>query len=175
MYQLVRAYAFELMRQLRVYDDVMEQRGLTERELRAWRVSFHMLELLRARIEQQLQASSGLSNADYTVLALLSEAPDRRVRAHELGAMAGWEKSRMHHQLARMCKRGMITRERCGSRGVEVVITAKGLTALKEAVSSHAQEVRRLLVDRLTPEELDQFAAIATTILDNLRADESPL
>jgi hypothetical protein len=37
-----------------------------------------VLELLRARIEQQLQASSGLSNADYTVLAVLSEAPEGR-------------------------------------------------------------------------------------------------
>ena len=33
---------------------------------------------LRRTIEQQLQASSGLSNADYTVLAVLSEAPEGR-------------------------------------------------------------------------------------------------
>jgi DNA-binding MarR family transcriptional regulator len=152
----------------------MERQGLTERELRAWRTSFHMLELLRSRVEQQLQASSGLSNADYTVLALLSEAPDGRMRVYELGREAGWEKSRMHHQLTRMCKRGLVTRERCGSRGMDAVITAKGLATIEEAAPGHAEEVRRLFVDPLASEELDQFAGIAATILDNLQAGQSP-
>ncbi|MDF5751492.1 MarR family transcriptional regulator [Spongiactinospora sp. TRM90649] len=152
----------------------MAQLGLTERELRAWRTSFRMVELLRARIEQQLQADSGLSNADYTVLALLSEAPDRRMRSYELGRAAGWEKSRMHHQLTRMSRRGLIARERCGSRGIYSVLTEVGLAALKEAVPGHAQEVRRLFIERLTPEELEQFADLATKILSNLEADQPP-
>ncbi|GAA2142978.1 MarR family winged helix-turn-helix transcriptional regulator [Actinomadura napierensis] len=150
----------------------MEQQGLTERERRAWRTSFEMTELLRARIEQQLQADSGLSNADYTVLALLSEAPDGRMRPYELGQAANWEKSRLHHQLTRMCRRGLTGRERCGNRGVDVVITQKGLAALADAVPGHAQEVRRLFVDRVTPEELDLFAGIAAKILDGLRTDQ---
>ena len=150
----------------------MEQQGLTEHELRAWRTSYQMLELLRTRIEQQLQASSGLSNADYTVLVVLAGAPGGRMRAYELGQVADWEKSRMHHQLTRMCTRGLIARDRGGSRGMDVVITTKVRAALRKAAPSHAQEVRRLFVDRLTPEQLDQFAEIATTILDNLRSEE---
>ena len=152
----------------------MGQQGLTGRELRAWRAFFQMQMLLRARIEQQLQAGSGLSTADYTVLTALSEAPDGRLRAYQLSRMVGWEKSRLHHQLTRMCTRGLITRERCGSRGMYAVITAEGLAALKEAAPSHAQEVRRLFIDRLTPEQLDQLGAIATTILDHLQADQPP-
>jgi DNA-binding MarR family transcriptional regulator len=153
----------------------MEQQGLTERELRAWRAFFEMQELLRARIEQQIQAGSGLSYADYAVLAVLSEAPGGRLRAYELARMTGWEKSRLHHQLTRMCTRGLITRERCGSRGIYAVITAKGLAAIEEAAPGHAQEVRRLFIDRLTPEQLDQLTDIATTILGNLQADQPPL
>jgi DNA-binding MarR family transcriptional regulator len=149
----------------------MEQSELTERELAAWRASYQMLELLRTRIEQQLLADSGLSNADYTVLALLSEAPNGRMRLFALGRAAGWEKSRLHHQLTRMSTRGLVTRERCGSRGREAVITPKGLTALKDAVPGHAREVRRLFIDRLTPEELDRFGDIAAKLLDSLRAD----
>ncbi|MFB9238104.1 MarR family winged helix-turn-helix transcriptional regulator [Plantactinospora siamensis] len=151
----------------------MTQQGLTARELRAWRVSFEMLELLRTRIEQQLQAVSGLSNADYTVLAVLSEAPDGRLRLFELCRIAGWEKSRLNHQLTRMSSRGLVLRERCGSRGIHAVITEKGLAALEEAVPGHTREVRRLFVDRLTPDELDRFADTAATILDGLRADQA--
>jgi DNA-binding MarR family transcriptional regulator len=89
--------------------------------------------------------------------------------------MAGWEKSRLHHQLTRMSTRGLITRERCGSRGMYAVITAKGLAVLKEAAPGHAQEVRRLFIDRLTPEQLDQLAEISTTILDTLQGGQPPL
>ncbi|TDE57787.1 MarR family transcriptional regulator [Nonomuraea mesophila] len=130
-----------------------------------------MVEQLRNRIEQQLQASSDLSNADYTVLALLSETPGRRLRAYELARVAGWEKSRMHHQLTRMERRGLVARQRCGSRGIDAVLTDEGLASLKKAAPDHAEEVRRLFVDRLTREELDQFASLATKILDSLEAE----
>jgi DNA-binding MarR family transcriptional regulator len=153
----------------------MDQQELSERELRAWRAFFQMQEVLRMRIEQQLQASSGLSSADYTVLAVLSEAPEGRLRAYELSRMTGWEKSRLHHQLTRMCTRDLIVREQCGSRGIDAVITAKGLAAIKEAAPSHAQEVRRLFIDRLTPEQIDQLADIATAVLGNLQADQPSL
>jgi DNA-binding MarR family transcriptional regulator len=154
------------------YGDGMDRQELTERELSAWRTIFQMQELLRSRIEQQLQATSGLSNADYSMLALLSEAPGGRMRAYELGRAAGWEKSRLHHQLTRMHARGLIVREPHGSRGIDVVITAKGLAVIKEAVPGHAREVRRLLIDRLSPGQLDQLGELATIILDGLQADQ---
>jgi DNA-binding MarR family transcriptional regulator len=150
----------------------VEQQGLTERELRAWRTFTEMQAQLMARIEQQLQASSGMSSADYAVLALLSEAPDGRLRPYELARMAAWAKSRLHHQLTRMSARGLITRERYGSRGIYAGITPQGLAALKEAVPGHTQEVRRLFTDRLTSEQLEQLAGIATAILDHLKADQ---
>lgn len=156
------------------YPEMVASEELTERELQAWRTSVQMLELLRTRIEQQLQACSGLSVADYAVLSLLSEAPGGRMRVYELARAADWEKSRLHHQLTRMGKRGLVDREPCGSRGMDAVITPKGLAAIKEAAPGHSREVRRRFIDCLTPEELDQFAGIARIILDNLRADQQP-
>jgi len=150
----------------------MEQQGLTERELRAWRSFTEMQYLLMAGIEQQLQATSGMSTADYAVLSLLSEAPGGRLRPYELARVAGWEKSRLHHQLTRMSTRGLIIREPYGSRGRYAVITPKGLAALKDAFPGHAAEVRRLLTGRLTPEQLDQLTGIATSIRDHLKADQ---
>jgi DNA-binding MarR family transcriptional regulator len=149
----------------------MEQRGLTERELRAWRAFFQMQEVLRSRIEQQLQADSGLSNADYTVLVALSEAPGGRLRAYELSNELGWEKSRLHHQLTRMCKRGLVERRSGASRAMYAVIRPEGRTALEQAAPSHAQEVRRLVIDRLTAEQIDHLAEISNAVLDHLHAD----
>ena len=151
----------------------MEQQGLTEHELRAWRAFAEMQHLLMAHIEQQLQADSGMSTADYVVLSLLSEAPDGRLRPYELARVAGWEKSRLHHQLTRMSSRGLITREPYGSRGMHAVITPKGLAKLMAAFPGHAQEVRRRFTSQLTREQLDQFAGIATIIVDNLKAEPS--
>jgi DNA-binding MarR family transcriptional regulator len=74
-----------------------------------------------------------------------------------------------------MSTRGLITRERYGSRGMYAVITAKGLSALREAAPDHAREVRRLFIDPLAPEQLDQLGDISSTILGNLQADQVPL
>ena len=61
------------------------ERPLNERENAAWRAFYEMQELLRGHLEQHLQADSGLSSADYTVLvARLSEAPHGQQRAGEL-------------------------------------------------------------------------------------------
>lgn len=150
----------------------MAREGLSGRELAAWRTSIQMLETLRSRLEQQLQADSGLSMADYTVLSQLSEAPGGRMRLFELGQAASWEKSRLHHQLTRMAKRGLIDREPCGPRGIEAAITAHGFAVIREAAPAHARAVRALFVDRLDPAELDQFAELAGTILRGLDTDQ---
>lgn len=157
---------------MRGYHHRVAPQDLTERELDAWRTSFQMFELLRNRIERQLHDHSGLSMADYSVLSLLSDAPGGRLRVFELGRAAGWEKSRLHHQLTRMTRRGLVKREPCGSRGMDAVITADGREAIETAAPSHSAQVRALFVDRLTAEQLRQFADMAGIVLDGLRAEE---
>ena len=136
----------------------------------AWRAFFQMQEVLRGRLEQQLQADSGLSNADYTVLVALSEAPDGRQRAIELSRRLGWEKSRLHHQLSRMGRRGLVERHSGDGRASYAAITADGRAALAAAAPRHRQQVRRLVLDRLTPRQIGQLGEISRTILDGLDA-----
>jgi DNA-binding MarR family transcriptional regulator len=134
----------------------------------AWRTFYEMQEVLRGRLEQQLQEDSGLSNADYTVLVALSEAPGGQQRAVELGRRLGREKSRLHHQLTRMCRRGLVQRRSGDGRAIYAAITAAGRDALTAAAPGHRQQVRRLVLDRLTPQQIDQLAVISRTILDGL-------
>jgi DNA-binding MarR family transcriptional regulator len=152
--------------------ELRRQGRLDERELHAWQTFFQMQEVLRGRIEQQLQACSGLSLADYSVLTVLSGAPGGRLRAYRLGATLGWEKSRLHHQLTRMAKRGLVER-RCGdSRAIYVEMTPQGLTALAQAAPGHSRHVRQLVIDRLTPQQLDQLTRISAAILVPLQDDQ---
>lgn len=137
----------------------------------AWRSFMQMQELLRGRLEQQLQADSGLSNADYTVLVVLSEAPQGASRVVEVGRALGWEKSRLHHQITRMCGRGLVTRRSGEGRSMHVTITAAGRQALEAAVPLHRQQVRELVLDRLTEQQLDQLASISQVIVAGLDAD----
>jgi DNA-binding MarR family transcriptional regulator len=70
-----------------------------------------------------------------------------------------------------MCKRGLVERQSGASRAMYAVITAAGRTALKSAAPSHAQEVRRLVIDHLTAVQIDHLAEISNAILDHLHTD----
>src|SRR4051812_43668086 len=90
-----------------------DPRWLDEREQRAWRSLMTMHAGLSEHLERQLRTRNGMSDADYQVLAHLSEAPDGRLRSFALGNAMRWEKSRLSQHLTRMEKRGLVRRERC--------------------------------------------------------------
>lgn len=130
-----------------------------------------MQEALRARLEQSLVAQSDLSAAEYMVLAALSQAPGRAMRPVDLGRALGWEKSRLHHQLTRMCNRGLLERRPLpaeGARAVEVACTPAGFGAIYAAAPEHAQDVRRWALDALTPEQINHLGEISQAILRKL-------
>jgi DNA-binding MarR family transcriptional regulator len=149
---------------------MQEVRTLTSEKLASWQAFMQMKELLSSRLEQQLQSASNLSNADYTVLVVLSEAPDRRYRVYELGRLIGWEKSRLHHQLTRMSDRGLVRREADADapRASYAVLTDAGLTAITEAAPGHGREVQRLFFDRITDRQVGQLFEISRRVLEGL-------
>jgi DNA-binding MarR family transcriptional regulator len=132
-----------------------------------------MREVLGSRLEQQLQADANLSNADYTVLVVLSESPQRRLRVFEMGRIIGWEKSRLHHQLTRMCKRGLVHRESdpATPRAIFAVLTDEGMRAITNAAPAHNREVRQLFFDKITEQQVRQLKSISERVLEDLLAD----
>lgn len=145
-------------------------RWLDAREAAAWRGLQTMQAKLNARLAHELSVQSDLSYPDYAVLVALTDRPDGRLRAFELGQELGWEKSRVSHHISRMASRGLVTREPCPSdhRGAFVVVTAGGRTAIETAAPGHVAAVRRYVVDRLTGAQLDALAAITDAVLDAL-------
>src|ERR1700687_2886498 len=106
----------------------MKTRWLDEREARACRGFIHMSELLRAQLERELQSDSGLSDADYVILVMLSESENRAMRMTDLAAELLWSKSRLSHQVSRMEERGLVERTNCPSdaRGAFATLTDAG-------------------------------------------------
>ncbi|OEJ93134.1 MarR family winged helix-turn-helix transcriptional regulator [Streptomyces thermolilacinus] len=117
--------------------------------------------------ERQLLRDSGLSAADYALLAPLSEAPEGLLRARDLAAEVDWERSRLSHQVSRMERRGLVMREACldDARGSMVRLTPAGRKAIEEAAPRHAQTVRRLFFGPLDAEEVRLLGQFLDRIL----------
>lgn len=147
---------------------------LDEREERAWRGFVNLQQQVRRRLARELQRTAGMSEADYEVLVHLSEASEGRLRPYQLGRITQWEKSRLSHHLSRMAERGLVERQFCptDNRGSFVAITDAGRAAITAAAPHHVEDVRRLFIDVLTPEQLDAIAEISDAVLDNLAAED---
>ena len=148
-------------------------RWLDEREHAAWRGFLAMYTQLTAQLAKDLKRDAGLSGADYSVLVGVSEAPDGRIRANELGDELQWEKSRLSRQISRMEKRGLVVRDTCptDARGSFVVLTDLGRRTIEQAAPLHVEQVRRRFVDALTKGQLDDLAAISRAVLARLDDD----
>lgn len=144
-----------------------DTRWLDDREQRAWRGFLRMHAQVTSSLRRQMHRDTGLSYADYEVLVHLSEAPDGRLRAFQLGEALHWEKSRVSHQLSRMEARGLVARAGCPTdrRGAFIDITATGRQAIEAAAPLHVAEVRRSFFDALAPDQVDALSEIADSIL----------
>jgi DNA-binding MarR family transcriptional regulator len=151
----------------------MEPKWLDEREDRAWRAFMHAHHRLSVRLNQLLLQDSGLTQADYEILAVLSEHPGGRMPARELGGMLQWEKSRLSHQVRHLQQQGLVGREAnpADGRSSVICLLPAGRRAIEDAAPQHVHNVRRHLIDLLTPAELDMFTALNERVLGRLADD----
>ncbi len=154
----------------------MKPNWLDVREDRAWSAFIHAHQQLEAHLSRRLQLS-GLSGADYEVLAVLSALDGDRMPAHDLCKALGWEKSRLSHQVRRMQDDGLISRKPNpkDARSTLVCLLPAGLAAIEKAAPRHVEDVRRNFIDLFTPAELDMLATLNERVLHHLATtDDSP-
>jgi DNA-binding MarR family transcriptional regulator len=142
----------------------------TEQQLATWRAFIETTEQLRSALAARLQAETGLSPGDYAVLLALHDVDDHRLRSSVLATRIGWQRSRLSHHLARMEGRSLIDRQECStdSRGVEIVLTATGRAAFRQATVPHLRAVRELFVDALTDDQLDTVQEVTAALHGHL-------
>ncbi|ACZ83834.1 MarR family winged helix-turn-helix transcriptional regulator [Streptosporangium roseum] len=149
---------------------------LDEREDRVWSAFFEMQVLFWRRLAQQLQQDTGLSEPDLAILTALVRAPEGQLRAYELSDVTQFEKSRLHHHLTRMARRGLVTRESCpeSSRASVIAVTPEGRAAITDAAPKRAAHIRQWLIDPLDAGQLDTLAEISEAMRDRLLAAGPP-
>ena len=149
---------------------------LNSREDRAWRSFRHACHQLSVCVNRDLLRDSGLTQADYQILSVLSEHPTGRVPAQELCALLQWEKSRLTHQIRRMEEHGLIVREPnpADARSVMVCLLPAGRRTIEDAAPQHVYSVRRHFIDLFTPAELDTFAELNERVLRHLAEEPFP-
>ncbi|HUY46962.1 MAG TPA: MarR family transcriptional regulator [Streptosporangiaceae bacterium] len=142
-------------------------RWLTADEQCTWRNAFAAWQWLFAAVDGQLQRDSGMPLAYYEILVQLSEVPDRALRMTQLAEASSSSKSRVSHAVARLEERGWVRRMDCPTdrRGQIAQLTEDGFAALSAAAPGHVEQVRRVLFDALSAEQLRQLAGIDAAIL----------
>jgi DNA-binding MarR family transcriptional regulator len=148
-------------------DQDLAPRWLDEQESASWRAFVGAINLVSRAIDRDLRIESNLTNDDYEVLVMLSEAPDLRIRLGELAAGLRVPKAHLTYRIGRMEKTGLVERVDCPSdgRGVFAVLTVDGMHRLEAAAPGHVESVRRHVLDHLTADQLDLLGEAMTAIL----------
>jgi DNA-binding MarR family transcriptional regulator len=150
---------------------------LSEEQLRAW-IGFMRVRLkLTSEMNRQLQRDSGLSLADYDVLAALSSERDGRISMTALAEKVGWERSRTSHQVRRMSSRALVATRRAVEDGrvTEVYMTEAGWQAVESAAPRHVELVRRLFFEPLSPTAVSVLGNIMLDIDTNFDSSDASL
>ncbi|MFR0355148.1 MarR family winged helix-turn-helix transcriptional regulator [Streptomyces sediminimaris] len=147
-----------------------ETRSLDPGEWEFWDTWMRAQRLLTRELERGLQRECDISKAEFSVLVTLWQATGREMRVGELSESLDWDKSRVAHQLTRMEKRGFVRRTRYGADGrrAGVGLTVEGRRAAESAVLVHGGNIRRHVLDPLTPEQASVIRAWSEEAVDRL-------
>ncbi|MFC8297965.1 MarR family winged helix-turn-helix transcriptional regulator [Micromonospora orduensis] len=119
-----------------------------------------VMHVLPRTIDGDMISDRQLPLTEYIALMNLSEAPDRRMRMHELAALCHLSLSGMTRTIIRLEKQGLVKRERCeqDARGWNAVLTDAGFARLEESWPSHLAAIRRRFLTHFEGFDLAQLA-----------------
>ena len=152
------------------YRVAMDTPWLDHDQLRTWIKLVAVVELLPGALDSQLRRDSGLTHFEYFVLAMLSDAPERTLRMTALAQRTNATLPRLSHVVRRLEERSLVERFPCpeDGRATNARLTPDGWDVLVAAAPGHVANVRRHVVDALTPEQVEQLGAIADALLERL-------
>jgi DNA-binding MarR family transcriptional regulator len=151
---------------------VTDDLWLDDDQLRDWRSIVGLVMTLPAALDAQLKRDTGLNNFEYHVLAALSEAEHGALPMSDLAGMSQGSPSRLSHAVSRLEGAGWVERRACVEAGRRTAahLTPAGRRKIEEAAPTHVREVRRLVVDVLSPEQLAGLGTAARAVIEAIDA-----
>ena len=145
----------------------MTKQYLSEQHLAAWRTFLKAHATIIDRIDRDLAAAQRPSLSSYDVLIELYEAPEHRLRMHELAERVVLSRSGLTRLVDRLETEGLLTRDRCGTdrRGAYAMVTEQGIVALQQTWPIYAKGIAEYFAQWLTQEEAQILESALRRIL----------
>jgi len=128
-------------------------------------------DLMRA-LERDLEPF-GLDGGDYQLLAMLSDAPDQRLRMCELADELRLSRGGLTRRMDGVLKKRLVVRNQdpTDKRVAYIEMSTKGRALLDRAAPVHVQGVRRLMIDLLSAGEIKAIGTAFSKISMQLASE----
>jgi DNA-binding MarR family transcriptional regulator len=148
-------------------------RWLNDAEMKAWRGFVTTSPDLMNAIERDLGAF-GLDAGDYQLLAMLSEAPDHRLKMCDLADTLRLSRSGLTRRMDGVVKAKYVVRiqDKDDRRVSFAQLTPKGFEFLKKVAPLHLKDVRSRMIDLLNESEIKALGSAFAKINAHLRTTE---
>jgi len=146
---------------------------LNSAEMKAWRgfvsTSSDLLNLIARDLEP-----FGIDGGDYQLLAMLSEAPDQKLKMCDLAERLRLSRSGLTRRMDGVLKAKYVSQVRDNQDGRVVFahITKKGFDFIKKVAPHHLESVRSRMIDLLSPAEIHAFGSGFEKISKNVKQSE---
>jgi len=140
--------------------------------LAAWRGLLNAHAVAVGAIEREVAAAGDISLVWYDVLVALSEAPEQRLRLHQLAEAVVLSRSGLTRLLDRLGGAGLIARAPCPAdrRGAFAVLTPSGAAAVERTWPFYARGISRHFAAYLSEEEARLLAVALERVAAGDRA-----
>ncbi len=150
-----------------------QPKWLTPAEMLAWRGFITTSTDLVNLIAKDL-APYGLDCGDYQLLAMLSEAPDQKLKMCDLAERLRLSRSGLTRRIDGVLKAKYVSQVRDNQDGRVVFahLTKKGFDLIKKVAPHHLESVRSRMIDLLSPAEIRAFGSGFEKIARNVKQSE---
>lgn len=113
----------------------------------------------------------GVTLSAWEIMIRLSRSPGRRLRLSELAGQSTLTNSGLSRLIDRLCDLELVVREpsKDDKRGYYAVLTDRGYQTALDLVPDHLKTIDRLIIDVLTPEELEGLLVACRKLRDATR------
>ena len=146
---------------------------LNSAEMKAWRgfvnTSSDLLNLIARDLEP-----FGIDGGDYQLLAMLSEAPDQKLKMCDLAERLRLSRSGLTRRIDGVLKAKYVAQVRDNQDGRVIFahLTKKGFEFIKKVAPHHLESVRSRMIDLLSSTEIHAFVSGFEKIAKNVKKSE---